>query len=701
MKFFIADTFHKALGRLNAQEQKAVKITVFDLQSNPASPGLQFHRIDRSRDDHFWSVRVNRDIRLIMHRTADSLLVCYVGHHDEAYAWAGRRRIETHPRTGAAQIVEVRELVEEIPLPSVAASADSLPVDAAAAAPAQPELPFAGLQPDELLMLGVPQDWLDDILHATEDSFLEIAGHLPAEAAEALLDFIATGMLPESQVPAAGTSPFEHPDAQRRFRVMDNVEELQAALEYPMEQWAVFLHPAQRRLVARRFGGPARIAGSAGTGKTVVALHRAAHLLRQNPDARVLLTTFSLPLANALRQKMHVLLGERAADITILPFREVGRQLFTLAFGHEPHPAGRELIRKTLLQAREELGLTEFSERFVISEWHAVVDPWQLDGPDAYATVPRVGRRMRLGARQRERIWPLFERARELLRQDGRDSWAGILAAVAAHYKERDEKPFDHVIVDECQDLSVPELQMMAAIAPQYPDALFFAGDLAQRIFRQPFSWKRLGVDIRGRSHILRINYRTSHQIRRAADRLLPDTVRDVDGNEEDRRGTISVFNGPEPEVRVFDSADEEGSNVAKWLAQRMDEGIRPEEMGVFVRTSAAVQRARLAAQKAGLDCMELSDRLEDRDGRLAVGTMHLAKGLEFRAVVVMACDEELLPLQERLETAADEAELDAAYETERHLFYVACTRARERLLITGLKPGSEFLEDFMNDDGS
>ena len=301
MEFRIAVTFTDSLAKLTAEEQKAAKTTVFDLQVDPAHPGIQFHRIDKSKDKNFWSARVNRDLRLIIHRTASSLLLCYADHHDDAYRWAERRVIERHPRTGAAQLVEVRETVREIEIPQYVAAEAPVPVP-------KPAL-LAHLSAESLLAYGVPTQWLGDVRAATEDTLFALVDHLPAEAMEALLA-LATGDVPQLplQTPE-GTDPFAHPDAQRRFRVMANAEELERALDYPWEKWTVFLHPTQRTIVERRYNGPARVAGSAGTGKTVVALHRAVHLARTHPDARVLLTTFSDTLANALRVKLGRLAG--------------------------------------------------------------------------------------------------------------------------------------------------------------------------------------------------------------------------------------------------------------------------------------------------------------------------------------------------------------------------------------------------------
>ncbi len=310
MEFRIADTFTDSLARLTAQEQKAAKTTAFDLQLDPSANGLSFHKLDRAKDSNFWSVRVNADIRIIVHRSASSILLVYVDHHDDAYKWAERRKIERHPTTGAMQLVEVRELVQEVEIygaPQAEADQPAAPKPAAVSAPL-----FANLRKFELMAFGVPAEWVEDVRRATEDTLFDVIGHLPQEAQEALLK-LAVGEKPEPPAPQPETAdPFAHPDAQRRFRVLTNVEELKRALDYPWDKWAVFLHPAQEDLVKRTFNGPARVSGSAGTGKTIVALHRAVHLARENPQSRVLLTTFSKPLANALQRKLNSLTLKRA-----------------------------------------------------------------------------------------------------------------------------------------------------------------------------------------------------------------------------------------------------------------------------------------------------------------------------------------------------------------------------------------------------
>jgi len=271
---------------------------------------------------------------------------------------------------------------------------------------------------------------------------------------------------------------------------------------------------------------------------------------------------------------------------------------------------------------------------------------------------------------------------------------AEIFSRLAEKLSEHKHPPFDFIVVDEAQDISVSQLKFLAAIGSGRPNALFFAGDLGQRIFQQPFSWNALGVDIRGRSRTLRVNYRTSHQIRMQADRLLDPEIADVDGNTEERRGTVSVFNGPKPTIMSLDTPNEEIEIVSQWLVERTNQGLMPHEIGVFVRSTKELDRAKRAVKAAKLPYKILDENVDTTSGYASISTMHFAKGLEFRVVVVMACDDEVIPSQERIETVADDADLEEVYNTERHLLYVACTRARDHLLVTSVNPASEFLDD-------
>jgi superfamily I DNA/RNA helicase len=314
--------------------------------------------------------------------------------------------------------------------------------------------------------------------------------------------------------------------------------------------------------------------------------------------------------------------------------------------------------------------------------------------------VGSVSRRRAVGAKnppaeaRRKHLWAIFGKVRAALADGALLTENMLLARLTQRLSESRRSPYDFIVVDEAQDLSVAQLRLLAVLGRGHPDSLFFAGDLGQRIFQQPFSWKSLGVDIRGRSTTLRVNYRTSHQIRAHADRLLGASIADVDGNLEER-STVSVFNGAPPFVRVLDTVDEEVAAVGQWIKDRVDDGLPSHEIGVFVRSADEIERATRAVATSGLKSRVLDNAVATTEDVCSVATMQLAKGLEFRAVAVMACDDGVIPKPQRIESVTEDSDLEEVYNTERYLLYVACTRARDLLLVTGTNPASEFLEDF------
>ncbi|MDF1812656.1 MAG: 3'-5' exonuclease [Verrucomicrobiales bacterium] len=688
MELRIADTFQDSLLQLSDNEQKAIRNTVYDLQGDKSLPSVKFHRIARSKDKNFRSVNVDRNLHAVVHKTKKNVLLCFVGKQDQVRKWAEVRKIEKHPRTGAAQIVELRDKVINFPTP------EELP-----ASPGKKYL-FAKLTDDDLLGYGVPEEWINDVRSVTEDSLLELADHLPQEAAEALLE-IATGGKPT--VASNGNQPecdegFSHPDAQRRFRLVSDEKELALALDYPWEKWTVFLHPSQRRIVERDYKGPARISGSAGTGKTVVGLHRALHLGRNNPAANILVTTISDALAHLIKIKLDRLVSpdsDLGMRITVKSIKEVARELWAPLHPDCKIAEGDE-VDAALMEATYRLDESGFTKAFIHDEWDEVIDARQVSTWEEYKNAPRAGRKKRLSELQRDRLWKIFEETKSILNGAGLRTWSNVFYTLAEQLKTGEcSNPFDFVVVDEAQDIGIPDLRFLGVVGGNRPDGLFFTGDLGQRIFQAPFSWSKEGVNIVGRTYTLKVNYRTSHQIRQRADMLLPDHVSDLDGNVEDRKGTISVFNGPPPSVRLFRNANEEIKAVADQIKKLQKQGLINEEIGIFVRSPSLMSRARAAVNAADADWRELGDTDEFTAGQISISTMHLAKGFEYRAVIVMACDRDAIPLQERVEemSVSEEVDMEEVLASERQLLYVAATRARDQLFFTGTQPGSEFLK--------
>lgn len=683
MDFCIADTFTASLARLTNEEQKIVKTTAFELQVNPAGNGNSFHKLDRAKDPNFWSVRASGDLRIIVHRTSNSLMLCYVDHHDKAYDWAAKRKIEVHPKTGVQQLVELKEIIREIVVQQQTTVAKPL---------------FAEISEESLAKYGVPIDFIPSIKEIRdEDTLFRIIEHLPQEAAEALLELATGNTPPLPETKALAEKPLEHPDSMRHFRIIKNRDELEQAFEAPWEKWIVFLHPEQHKIVEKEYSGPARVSGSAGTGKTVVALHRAVAIAKKNPDARILLTTFSVPLANALKVRLNWLLrgspriGEQ---IELRSLKEYAKNLYRTRLGKKPNFVSEETLREIIQSASESSVPHKFSLHFLVAEWNEIVDAFRLKTWEQYRDTPRLGRKTRLPEAQRKILWDIFSAVRSELITRKLITWPELYEEITESIRHAGNSPIDYAIVDEAQDISVPELRFLAALGKNHPNSLFFAGDSGQRIFQPPFSWKQQGVSIQGRSSTLKINYRTSHQIRVQADRLLPSEVSDVDGNVETRKGTISIFDGPVPNIQITNSIPEEKALVSETIKQWCRNGIKPSEIGIFTRSTAEFSRAEQAVKDAGQKSDLLNDLMEPDEDCIAIGTMHQAKGLEYRAVVVMACDEGVIPSEERLGSVIDTSDLEEVYNTERYLLYVACTRARENLLISAVAPGSEFLDD-------
>ncbi len=681
MNFLIADTFQKSLGRLTADEQAAVKQAAFDFQVNPKNPGFSYEDLKRAKDKNMWAFRASGDLRIIVHRTPATFTLRYVDHHDKAYDWAERRRLEIHPVTGAAQIVEVLERTEEHVRRVVRQEVVEPPI-------------FRRFDRSYIHALGVPAEWLDPVMNANESDLDAMLPRLPQEAAERLLELACGNPVP---VPVAeqGEVGFSHPDAQRRFRVLESEDKLRRALEAPWDQWMVFLHPSQRKVVERRYNGPARVSGAAGTGKTVVAVHRAVELAKLNPAAKILITTFSKTLALRLSWQTKLLIGLDSpllSRIRIEHVHKVARDILASKSGGALNVIQGADVAHVLEEARRSTGhRSPFSLSFLEAEWDAVVEPAGIETWDEYRKASRSNRGTPLGARQRLAAWRIFDQALALMRQRMVFTWDQV--CIKAAQCQREAPMFDHVVADEYQDLGPAEMRFLRALVRPGCDDLFLCGDSGQRIYKAPTSWLPLGIDIRGRSTNLKVNYRTTEQIRRFADRLVRSSI-DAGAGEPEQRGSVSLLSGLEPEVHTARSITEEIEAVADWVITLIHSGVSPSEIAVFARTEAVIRtRVEQAVKRAGATFRPLKDDEDVAADAIAIGTMHRAKGLEFRAVAVMGCDATTLPLDSVLSGFVDAADRDEFIEQERQLLYVACTRARESLLVTATGELTRFLQ--------
>jgi len=581
--------------------------------------------------------------------------------------------------TGAAQIVEVIERTEEHVRRIVREEVVEPPI-------------FRRFEKSYIYALGVPEEWLESVLNVRESELENLLPRLPQEAAERLLDLACGNPVPVPQ-PEAGATGFAHPDAQRRFKVVESENELKLALDAPWDQWMIFLHPTQRKVVERRFKGPGRVSGAAGTGKTVVALHRAVELAKRNPKANILLTTFSRTLAVRLGIQAKTLLRDASTAserIRIEHLHKIARDIVAAQSGKPVSIIEGPAFLQLLADAQGETGGSQLDPGFLKAEWDGVIEAAGMETWDEYRSATRSNRGTPLGAKQRLTIWRVFDRALQLMKVRNVTT-LDRLCVLAARYCS--VKPlFDHLIADEFQDFGPSELRLMRALVKTGEDDLLFCGDSGQRIYKPASSWLSLGIDIRGRSTNLKVNYRTTEQIRTFADCIVGLTL-DGGTGEPENRTSVSLLQGEKPLVLVTLGVREEIEAVAEWLREVVTAGIRSQEIAIFARTEAILKkRAEVAVGRAGLQYCQLKDDDPDIGEYVKLGTMHRAKGLEFKAVAVLGCEEGVLPLDSVAESLKDPVDRQNFLEHDRHLLYVACTRARERLLVTATGRLSRFI---------
>jgi superfamily I DNA/RNA helicase len=701
MTVALGNDFLSALFNVQKSHQKKVTEFFEKFRAHPDSPGLHLEPVQSARDKNFYSARIDQAYRAIIAKPVPNVYVLmWVDHHDDAYRWAERKQLGVNPATGAVQLLDLTAIE----------AAQSEVVH-------KPETGglFSYVKDKYLLRMGVPEELLPLVRSFEIDSDLERAeSSLPQEAYEALYLLAAGSTIdqvflelqkPQEAVLEVDTTDFatalQNEDSQRRFHVVESDEEMAGILAAPLEQWRIFLHPKQRQLVRINASGPVRVLGGAGTGKTVTAMHRARYLAEEvfvGRDDRILLTTFTKNLATDISQNLRKLCSDDKAWGRIeVQHLDGWVSNFLRTQGFRPdivYDSDNESWRNALQEAPTGVGLPE---SFYRMEWEAIVQAQNITSLDGYLAAPRIGRGTRVSREAKKSVWAVFQEYRAQLNESGKKEYVDLIRDARQLIETKHLRlPYRSVIVDEAQDMSAEAFRLLRCLAERASNDLFIVGDAHQRIYRHKVSLGKCGIDIRGRGKKLKINYRTTDEIRKFAVGLLEGrSIDDLDGGGDDQKGYMSLSHGATPRVVVCDDAADEAAYILREVKKLQEEGVPLSSICIVARIHRLLEFYSEHLKSAGLPFYEIKreqPEYRDRQG-VRLATMHRVKGLEFEHVIVAGANDDIIPLPIAL-AAADDAITNRDIETgERALLYVALTRAKRSAVITSYGRPSHLLD--------
>lgn len=745
--------------------------TVEKIMRDSTTNGLHIEPVQNCADERVRTARVDQFHRMVLFDLKDLWLAYGVYAHDRAYAVAAKAYARVNPLTGDAEIrqtvpipghdekvysdSELKALVEERAAQLMARQQN----EAASASSAETiEItdpnPLSIFESDVLAgQLGVDEPVAEMAVDvSTEEELVAFLERVGGWQADALLELATGTPLEEVRArhtalengPIGGTAvgvPSETDDVVRavtssqgasRFHLIEDDAALEKALSNgDFEAWRLFLHPDQQEYVEKKTSGPFRLSGGAGTGKTVVLVHRAARLARQNPGANVLVVSYTRNLVEMIAQQIRALdpalqVGVKlgAPGVSVMTLDQVARTVLNQSNGSpallqgmeevlgwgvrrvpEPRNAGiygmgpwEEAIDAAGSELPEELSVPAFLR----SEYQEVILPAGITTEKDYLRAPRVGRGTRLGRNQRRAVWAVVQRYRDSGLTSQQIDWDEAAAVAAAVLTKLDSAlRVDHLLIDEGQDFTPTRWVLARAIVPESPDDLFIAEDSNQRIYGQRVVLGHYGIKVVGRSRRLRLNYRTTAQNLSLALRVLDGGDYDLDEAEDQqidhsRERYLSSRSGPAPLKIPTDDLVQEYDRVAEvlrtWIREVESAGLAVNTIGILTRTKKQRDALVRALGERGVSVAPV-DQQDIPTGTPAAMTLHRAKGTEFSRVLLFEVSETSIPRFFRGSDYDEKARADNALR-ERSLLYVGATRARDMLAISWSKEASPYLPE-------
>ena len=693
VKVAISSDFLTAFARLPRQIQSKVTEFVNKFRNDPMSPGIHYEKLNSGIDKKIFSVRIDDTYRGIVVRQQETgvYLLLWVDHHDEAYQWAANKRCEVNPQTGAIQVFDVQTVVEQVSAPEKVAL-------------------FALATDDDLLQLGVPDAQLDFVRSFIyKEDFYKAESAMPQDAYEHL-SWLAEGfpvaevleLLAEEQSTSASGEDLavalDVPATLKSFVVVDGEDELRRIMAEPLEKWRVFLHPTQRKIVRKEYSGAARVLGGAGTGKTVVAMHRAKQLASKcEGQQRILMTTFTANLAADIRENLRKICTlEELRRIEVIHLDAWVNQFlressFSAQIGYDD--AIDPIWEKAILLANNDL---PFEVPFYKEEWNRIVIAQEALTLDKYVKATRNGRGTRLDRKKRIQVWKVFENYQNLMKEyQIRDINTAMYESTKLLQAVGSKPRYTSIIIDEGQDFSDNAYRLIRALAgEEHPNDIFIVGDSHQRIYRNHPTLSKCGINVRGRSSILKINYRTTEEIRKHAFALLNGiSFDDLDDGADIGGKCQSLTHGEKPIIENFGNANDEFAFILGEVKKLKNSGVALTDICVVARTKKLVDDYIALFTRAGIRSYAIKrNKADDRsyDG-LRVATMHRVKGLEFKYVFIAAVNNRIIPLPSAINKTDPVSEAESIT-SEKCLLYVAMTRAQKGVYITSYGKKSDFL---------
>jgi superfamily I DNA/RNA helicase/mRNA-degrading endonuclease RelE of RelBE toxin-antitoxin system len=690
----ISSDFLTAFAALPRQIQGKVTEFINKFRNNPKSPGIHYEKIHDVIDKKICSVRIDDTYRGIVARQAENgvYLMLWVDHHDEAYDWARRKKCEINPLTGNVQVFDLQQTEMTGPPQETTQGL------------------FSHVTDSELLALGVPQDQLGFIQSlGSVAAFYQSKSSIPEDAYEGL-EWVANGFPPrevlellaseKENVPPVNNfaTALQNPRSQKSFVIVAGEEELRRIMAEPLEKWRVFLHPTQRKIVQKSYSGAARVLGGAGTGKTVVAMHRAKWLAGTLHDKeKILFTTFTANLAHDINDNLrkictveeHRRIEVIHLDAWVAQFLREQGYSYSIAYDDTL----TEIWEEAIAASGEDTG---FSTGFFAEEWSKVVNAQEAYSLELYMKASRFGRGTRLDRKKRLQVWQVFAEYQNLMKEKQlRDVETAMYECRKILEKSAERVHYVAIIVDEGQDLNMNAYRLLRALAgAEHDNDLFIVGDAHQRIYKNKAVLSKCGINIRGRSSYLKINYRTTEEIRKYAFGLLRGiSFDDLDEAYDNGEICQSLTHGNIPQVKAFKSANEEFKYLAVQLKQLVASGVNLKNICMVARTHGLLDDYIAKLTKAGFRTYEIQrNKPDDRSFEgVRVATIHRVKGLEFQYVFVVAVNKRVLPLAAAINDTDPVAEAEAIA-AEKCLLYVALTRAQKAAYITSYGSPSKFL---------